>query len=439
MVKMTGPFSHLGPKKALVLGDLNMDTYTLGKVSRISPEAPVPVVHVQQEQARPGCAGNVALSLVALGMNVTVLGRIGPDFAGEQMKEYLQEKGVDVSALVVEEGYQTPIKNRVIAGTQQVVRVDYENNAPLSKSDEHSLIERLPFFLEGVEVLAISDYGKGFLTQNILLAVIELANLKNIPVIVDPKGKCFAKYCGATVIKPNYSEALAASHLPVTASLSEIAQKLFRDSEAKVLLITRSEEGISVFIRENFLRFDFPVKVKEVNDVTGAGDTVLAMIAASLANGLSIGEAAQLSNFAAGIAIEHMGCAHVSLKELAERLLEYDVVNKVFEEEHLFALLQVLKGARYHLLVLQEEDRFTKDLFEGIQKIATDEEIKLVLHIKNFSKEEEGMVELFASLHEVDFIVLSQDSLRHLCERMSPERVFSVEDGQVVAQELLEV
>ena len=199
-----------------------------------------------------------------------------------------------------------------------------------------------------------------------------------------------------------------------------------------MLLITRSEAGMSLFNREG-QRFDFPVRSKEVKDVTGAGDTVLAMISVALGNQIDIKYAAQLANIAAGMAIERLGCARINLSEMALRLLEYDVENKVFDEEHLFALQQALKGTRYTVLGLDSTQGMSTLLFRSIRKLASrDQERRLIIYLRDNDPDEE-FVSLLSSLAEVDFIVLKCESLRNLCEIIHPHQVFVIEDNKLVS------
>ncbi len=431
MVKLVGMLSHFSPVRVLVIGDFMLDTYTTGKVKRISPEAPVSVLHVQKEESRPGGAGNVVLNLNSLGAKVSVLGRIGMDVAGEEISSSLAKEGVDVRGLLKEQGYKTPVKNRLIADSQQVLRVDFETLSPIPETLEQAIVEKIPTLLDSVQIVAISDYGKGFLSRSLLMSVLEMAKAKNIPVIVDPKGDDFSKYQYATVLKPNLSEAYAAAKLPQEAPLDQVATKILQSCHMEMLLITRSEFGMSLFHKKGE-RFDFPVRSKEVKDVTGAGDTVLAMISVALANKLDIKYAAQLANIAAGMAIERLGCARINLSEMAARLLEYDVENKVFDEEHLFALQQALKGKRFIVLGLESGYGMSTAVFSGIRKLSClDEEKKLIVYVRDNDPDEE-FVSLLSSIAEIDFIVLKCESLRNLCEIMQPEHVYSMEGGRLV-------
>ncbi len=303
------------PRHILVVGDLCIDRYTFGSVNRISPEAPVPVLHASREEHRPGMAGNAILNLLSLGQRVSALGRIASDYAGRTLTDALLAENVGLHGLLTQEGYQTPIKNRFIASNQQILRVDTESTEPLPGHLEHEIISTLPALLEGVDAVAISDYGKGFLTPTLLAALIQHARQRNIPTIVDPKGRAFARYALATVIKPNLQEAIDASNLSPCTPLPLIAATLLQQTGADHLMITRSEKGISLFSGDT--HHYLPAEEREVRDVTGAGDTVLAVTTAAVANQIPIIQGAHLANLAASIAIQRFGCARISLQDLA--------------------------------------------------------------------------------------------------------------------------
>lgn len=431
MVKLSGLLSQFDTVHVLVIGDFVLDVYTTGKIRRMSPEAPVPILHVEKEENRPGGAGNVVVNLVSLGARVTVVGRIGYDFAGDWLQGFLEAEGVNVQALLFQRGYKTPVKNRLIAEAQQILRFDREEIVDLLGSLEKELIQKLPSLLEGVQIIAISDYDKGFLTESLLKAVIRLAKDHKIPVVVDPKGENFNKYSGATVLKPNLSEAIIAAKLPKASSLDQVAQSIFNQCFVEMLLITRSEEGMSLFTQAGHAS-DFSVPSKEVKDVTGAGDTVLAMISIALANLMDINHAVQLSNIAAGIVIEKLGCARVTLSNIAQRLLELDVENKIFEEQHLFALQQTLKDVRYTILGVDSRNGMSTALFCTLRKLSSKKLYqKLVIYICNINPDQEFVL-LLSSLSEVDFIVLKSKSLKNLCKMIHPEHIFIMDHSQLV-------
>ena len=427
MVKLASAFSRLNSVKVLVVGDLLMDTYTVGKARRISPEAPVAIVHVQQEDHRPGGSGNVILNLVSLGAEVVALGRIGADWMGDTLYQALKQEKVDVRFIFKQEHYRTPVKNRIISDSQQLVRIDYETIVPLSEDLEQQMIDALPTLLQDIKVLAISDYGKGFLTPTLLTALISQARQRGILIITDPKGHDFVKYRGTSVIKPNLSEAYVAANLPHHAPLEKVAHHLLQLTEADVVMITRSEAGISLF-HQTGERQDFPVHIREVKDVTGAGDTVLAMLTYALGNELLYAEAAQLCNVAAGIAIEHVGCMRVTLSDLAHCLLESNILYKVFDPEHLFALQQVLMKHSFTIVAVSQEEGLTASLFKAIKEVRQKEVGKLLLFVAE-AEPNETFVEILASLKEVDFILVQSKSFKILCERLSPSQIYTFHKG----------
>lgn len=411
----------------MVVGDFMLDTYTIGKVKRISPEAPVSVLQVQKEDHRPGGAGNAILNLISLGAQVLAVGRVGLDDAGRKLVNALESEKVDIRGIIFQEAFQTPIKNRIIAENQQIVRVDFENTDPIPEIIEQQVIENFSALLDGIEVIAISDYAKGFLSKTLLAEIIELGRVRGIPVIVDPKGKDFKKYEGATIVKPNLGEAIAASGAFPESSLDHVAAKLFEEADVDNYFITRSEAGISLFQKDG-QRFDFPVRVREVKDVTGAGDTVLAVLTFALANRLSLVEGAQLANIAAGIAIERFGCARVSLSDLARRLLEEHTENKIFDDDHLSALQEALRGKQLILLGMDASEGFSSQTYKLIRQLVEHSPGELVVYVKN-PEHNEDFISLLASLHDVDFIILKSGSLAALSEKMRPVQVFSIENG----------
>ncbi|NDD58573.1 MAG: D-glycero-beta-D-manno-heptose-7-phosphate kinase [Chlamydiae bacterium] len=428
MVKLIGMLSRFNPVKVLVIGDFMLDTYTSGKIKRISPEAPVSILHVIKEESLPGGAGNVALNLASLGAKVFALGRVGFDNAGDDLRAALEKEGIDIEGIVSQKGYKTPVKNRLIADSQQILRVDFENVTPLSEELEETMKSHITDLLDKVQTVAISDYGKGLLSKSLLEYVIHKARERGLSVIVDPKGDDFSKYAGATIIKPNLSEAIAAAKLSPSADLEQVAAVLLQKSQAEMVLITRSEAGMSLFHKSGSY-LDFPVRSKEVKDVTGAGDTVLAMISVAVANMLDVKYAAQLANIAAGLAIEKLGCARINLSDMSERLLEYDVDNKIFDEEHLFALQQALKGKRFVVLGLDSKQGMSTAIFKSIRKLASrDQEMKLIVYVMDNCPDEE-FISLLSSLAEVDFIVLKCESLKNLCDIIHPHQVYVVENN----------
>ena len=416
-------FSSIRPFTALVIGDFLLDDYIKGEVRRISPEAPVPVLQVKSQDSRPGGAGNVVLNLAALGAKVFALGRIGEDREGMELKEKLALQGVDSSALLVEPNYRTPLKSRLIGDGQQLLRVDREQIQPLSELMEERFIQEFERLIPQVQVVAVSDYAKGFLTDKVLKEAIRIANGSSVPIIIDPKGIDFEKYQGATLIKPNLSEAYAAARLKNGSPLEEVAAELARKCAPKFLLITRSEAGMSLF-DQNKARFDFPVRSKEVKDVTGAGDTVLSMICLGFANNIELNAAIQLANIAASISIERVGCIQVTLGEIAKRLLELNSDNKIFQEDHSFALAQVLNGRKYSVLALKDSQDMNHALVRAIRQLARTSERELVVTVKGSPEPE--FLHLLSSLQEVSYILLLSKQLDTIFGSTPPENLICV-------------
>ena len=297
---------HQAPHlNCLVMGDLMLDEYLWGKTERISPEAPVQVVDVLREDLRLGGAGNVANNLLALGCTVSVASVIGADENGGALLHAFGAAGIDTSAILQEPGRRTGRKTRVVAANQQIVRIDRESRDPLTSTFEQQLIVWLQQHIPDFHVVLVSDYLKGVLTPAVLSSITQTAALANVPVLVDPKGSDYRKYRGATCLTPNRKEAEAASGIAIkdTDSLHQAARELMAQVELKNLLITRSEEGMSLF-SNNGSPVHIPTVAREVFDVTGAGDTVLALLACGLAGGLSLADSARLANIAAGIAAQ---------------------------------------------------------------------------------------------------------------------------------------
>lgn len=300
----------LAARRVLVVGDAMLDRYWFGAVERISPEAPVPVVRVSREEERLGGAANVALNVKVLGAACTLLTVVGDDAAGRRLRELLAEQGVE-GVLGTDAQLQTVVKLRVIGRSQQLLRIDFE-----SPPDHEVLDLMLADYqraLPAHDLVLLSDYGKGGLTH--VGRMIELAVAAGKPVLVDPKGSDFSRYAGATAITPNRAElAQVVGTWHSEADLLERADALRRRLGLQGLLLTRSEEGISLFDGEGHLQL--PTEAREVFDVTGAGDTVIASLAALMACGMPMRDAAAWANRAAGIVVSRFGTAAVSHADL---------------------------------------------------------------------------------------------------------------------------
>ncbi len=427
---MISTLSRLQAETVLVIGDFMLDVYTKGKVSRLSPEAPVPILRAKEVTYLPGGAGNVALNLQALGAQALPVGRIGRDHASSTLCTLLQQEHVTVEGLVAEEGWRTPIKNRFVADAQHLMRVDEEHILPLRAETEERILTFVTKQRGKVKAMALSDYAKGFFSRTLLKKLIEIGRLWNVPILVDPKGDDFTKYSGATLITPNSAEAYAAAQVSRKVPLDLVGKKLLELSKATWVAITRSEKGMTLFERDK-PPFELEAKAREVKDVTGAGDTVLAVAAMTLASKIPLSEGLYVANIAAGLAVEQAGCARVGLAEIAERLFAAHLVDKVFDEEHLFALERILENKKLTILALSSKEGISIALFNEVRRVAkkTSRE-RLLIYILD-AQPDANFIAFLSSLHEVDFIVLQSTSLGALCEQICPEKVFTL-DGERV-------
>ena len=301
----------------LVIGDVMLDRYWHGAASRVSPEAPVPVVRVGNREDRPGGAGNVALNVAALGAAARLVGIVGSDEAGEELQSRLNAAGVYCDFLQTE-NKPTVTKLRVISQHQQLIRLDFEQ--PLDSPDVEGLLNRAGVLIDDSHVMVLSDYGKGALQD--VQKLIELGRSRGIPIIVDPKGTDFGKYKGATLVTPNLSEFEACvGKSENEGEFVEKGLKLLSDLELEALLITRGEYGMTL-LRPEFPELHLPARAHEVFDVTGAGDTVISVLASAIAVGETITDATALANIAAGLVVGKLGTAAISGPELRRAVLE---------------------------------------------------------------------------------------------------------------------
>ena len=302
--------------RILVLGDLMLDEYLWGSVTRISPEAPIPVVDVNSVSYAPGGASNVASNIASLGGKALVFGVVGDDEAGRHLREELEKQGIQAN-LLVDPSRPTTLKTRVVAHSQQVVRVDRESRAPISKELMPNLLSSLLDSLPSVDAVLISDYKKGITIPSLTQEVIAAARRAGKIVLVDPKGLDWLKYRGTTIITPNEKEAGEAAGVEVDgeAALLRAMRTLVEVTECQAVLVTRGEKGLSLLEADGALSH-LPTFAKEVYDVTGAGDTVVAALALALSAGADFPTAACIANHAAGIVVGRVGTATTTRKEL---------------------------------------------------------------------------------------------------------------------------
>lgn len=310
---LTGAFAG---KRIVVLGDVMLDEFIWGRVRRISPEAPVPVVEVDRQTLALGGAGNVASNLVALGASATPIGVVGSDRDAERLRSALHDIGMTVEGLVIDADRPTTSKTRVIAHSQQVVRADRESRAPITPEIEKCLLSIFRSALESADAVVVSDYGKGLLTPALLSSTLSAARERGLTVCLDPKMRNFDHYQPVTVITPNNQEAAEAAGIAIDdeESLTAAGRKLLASIECRAVLVTRGEEGMTLFTEDGVTHI--PTVAREVYDVTGAGDTVIATLALAIASGASLEEAAVLANHAAGVVVGKVGTASVTREEL---------------------------------------------------------------------------------------------------------------------------
>ncbi len=305
--------------RLLVVGDVMLDEYLWGGVERISPEAPVQVVDIHKETTVLGGAGNVVRNLKALGAWVTLAGAIGPDETGRKLAGLLSRERVDAAELVEVVGRKTSSKTRVMAGHQQVVRVDRESREPIQRSTVRRIVGLAKEGLSHFDGLILSDYAKGVLTPGLIKGLTGLFREAGKPVIVDPKGRSYARYRGATILTPNRREAKDALGLdcadPVKAARK--ARTLLDKFDWSALLVTLGDEGMILF-RPGRKAFQSQARARQVFDVSGAGDTVAAVVGLSLSCGWELTQAAELGNIAGGVVVGKLGTAPLSVRELAE-------------------------------------------------------------------------------------------------------------------------
>lgn len=309
--------------RILVVGDLMLDEYLWGSVRRISPEAPVPVVAVTRETKSPGGAANVALNIAGLGARVEVAGVVGEDAPGREIARILRKQGVGVAGLVRDGRRPTTVKTRVIAHSQQVVRVDREDREFPGDGPRHALEAAVRERMNGCAGVVLSDYRKGTLTRELVETTVAIARERGIFVAVDPKQTDFAYYRGCTLITPNRSEteaALGGKELAGDLEIGEGGKVLLRRCGAKAVLITRGEEGMTLVERGSRSVFHIPAIARQVYDVTGAGDTVIGTLAAAIGSGASMRDAALMANVAAGVVVGEVGTARITAEKLLRAL-----------------------------------------------------------------------------------------------------------------------
>ena len=345
--------------KILVIGDLMIDHYLWGSCDRISPEAPVQIVNIKKESSALGGAGNVINNLFALGANVDIMSVMGDDVVANELKSLLEKIEVSSSNLIVEKNRKTSKKSRLIASQQQVLRYDMESIDDISEQSSNKILENLKITIKKYDSIILSDYGKGVLTTNLTKEIIKIANENKVKVLVDPKGKDYSKYKGAYTLTPNKKEAMEATDIDIKdeKSLIKALENLKQKCNLEVSLITLSENGIAILKDELIIK---PTVAREVYDVTGAGDTVIASIAFALGNNLCIEEAISFANLAAGVVVGKIGSTTASLDEI----YEYEsILHKSNSSSHIKTFEEIEKLA-YKFHKLGKKVVFTNGCFD---------------------------------------------------------------------------
>ncbi len=421
----------------LVLGDLMIDHYLWGKSERISPEAPVPVIDVSEESEVLGGAGNVVNNLVALGARVEVASVIGSDENGKRLKQMLESLGVGTKALIKESNRSTTRKSRVIASHQQVLRFDSETRQAISQESEDALLKQIDTLLDsGIDTVLISDYGKGVISDRLSQELIARAKRRGIRVLVDPKGRDYSKYRGATAITPNKKEASEATGIVIKdeTSLKEAGFRLKEELDLERAIITLSEEGMAIFGEEMQV---IPTIAKEVYDVTGAGDTVIATLGFVRSCGGSIDEAARIANAAAAVVVGKLGSATATWDEIItyeKRMRESGSSHRIVNREELAQTLKRLRreGKRIvftngcfdilhlgHVKYLQEASSFGDVLIVGLN---SDDSVRRLKGDERPINPQYDRAYILAALEAVDYVcIFEEDTPYELIKIVQPD------------------
>jgi D-beta-D-heptose 7-phosphate kinase / D-beta-D-heptose 1-phosphate adenosyltransferase len=430
---------------ALVIGDLMLDRYLWGEVERISPEAPVPVVLLGNETESAGGAANVAANLVGLGVSTRLIGYIGADDNGTRLQQAIQQLGIETGSLLAAQTHPTIAKTRIISGHQQMMRVDRESRAPYTAADQQGLLRIAHQQLaQRPAVVILSDYAKGVLSTELCQQVITEARRLGIPVLVDPKGRDYGKYRGATALTPNKRETAEACNADIrdSSALLAAAGEFLDRLQLDFLAVTRSEEGISLI--EKGLTEHIPAMARQVFDVSGAGDTVIATLAAGMMAGLPHRDALHLANLAAGIVVGKVGTVAVSREELLAELLAEDVHEQADKICDLPRLLAHVAGWRArgerivftngcfdllhagHVTYLEQARKLGDRLVLGLNTDAS------VRRLKGESRpviHEDDRARVLAALEAVDAITLfDQDTPLELINAVRPDVLVKGDD-----------
>lgn len=427
---MNTPLNCIKGRKALIVGDVMLDTYHIGDVKRISPEAPVPVVRVNYTYSVLGGAANVARNLLGLGCSAQIASTVGDDENGKTMQNLFDELGIQ--AELFHTSSPTITKTRVIGNNQQVVRLDFETeNESLDPAIENRLMAAVEKILPSVDIVIISDYGKGLCTHTLCQRIIRSARTEGKKVIVDPKGTDWEKYRGASVVTPNLKELSDICGREIKnrdEAIHQAGESVLKKYDLDSLLVTRSEKGMSYLTAQTAL--DIPTEAKEVYDVSGAGDTVVATLSAALASGFPIEGSIHLANKAAGIVVGKMGTSSICFEELQTESPEgkcvsasqiVEIVNRLRMQGHrilftngCFDILH--KG---HVQYLEQAKRQGGTLIVGLN---SDSSVKRLKGPGRPVNDEQARASVLAALTSVDYVtIFTQDTPEELIRSIAPD------------------
>jgi D-beta-D-heptose 7-phosphate kinase/D-beta-D-heptose 1-phosphate adenosyltransferase len=427
-------------KKILVVGDAILDHYLIGSVDRISPEAPVPVINFSEEHYTLGGAANVAQCAAGLGAKVELVSIIGNDLEGQKLKSMANDLGIQAEGVLVDRVRPTTCKTRIIAGNQHVARIDRENCVQLSDVLQRHLMAAIEHAAEAADVVILADYAKGVLTRQVCQAAIRAAGDK--PVIVDPKGSNWERYCHATVIKPNTreAEAISGSTIGNDEDAASAGRRISRDLQAAHVVVTMGAQG-AVLIdgtagQNNGSALHFPSRAREVFDVTGAGDTVAATLGVALAGGAAIAEAVWLANAAASVCVSRLGTSPVSQRDIISTVDEQPLhsANKVVTKPEALRLATKLRTQRKriaftngcfdllhvgHVTILEKSRREADALFVGVN---TDDSVRRLKGPNRPIQHEADRARIVAAQACVDVVVLfDEDTPYDLIRALRPD------------------
>lgn len=419
--------------RVLIYGDMMVDKYIDGKVSRISPEAPVPVLSVTKKVSKLGGAGNVMDNIVSLGGNVRAIGYLGEDEDGSWALNALANKHIDTSMIRQYKNVKTITKTRLVSKNQQFLRCDEEEIKPVEDKYVHFVQENIDIILGEIDIVILSDYGKGAVTYEMAQLIIREARKRSIPIIVDPKGTAYEKYRGATMCTPNVKElsVVSGEELDTEEKLKEVGSRLRKELDIENLVLTRSEKGITLF--ENGETNDFPAVSKDVIDVSGAGDTVVATIACLYATGVDLKECCRLANLAASVVCSKFGTATLSLNELMEQVVSSGQ----------FKYMSLI-GAKYALASQKEKGKrivFTNGCFDMLHAghlssflqakefgdvlivaVNSDQSVKQIKGEQRPIINEKNRIEMLCALECIDYVVLmNEDNPISIIKELKPD------------------